>query len=311
MDLKVKIGKMELSNPVLTASGTFGYGEEYSEYYDLSTLGGVMMKGISLKPREGNPPPRIYETPSGMLNAIGLQNVGLKKFLKEKLPFIRKYETACIANILGSTPGEYVKLARALDEAGVDGIELNVSCPNVKKGGVAFASDMKGMARLVKKVRAEVKNAALIVKLSPNVTDIKVPAKICEDEGADAISLINTITGMAIDAETKTPVLANITGGLSGPAIKPIALRMVWEVFHTVKIPIIGMGGIANGTDAVEFMLVGASAVAVGTANFVTPTAAPDVVEGIKDYMKAHGINSISKLTGALRIPGDQPSSLL
>ncbi len=305
MSLKVKIGKMELKNPVLTASGTFGYGEEYAEHYDLSLLGGVMMKGISLKPREGNPPPRVYETPAGMLNAIGLQNVGLKKFLKDKLPFIRKYDTACIANILGSTPGEYVKLARALDEAGVDAIELNVSCPNVKKGGVAFASDIKGMGRLVKKVRAEVKHAALIVKLSPNITDIKLPAKICEEEGADAISLINTITGMAINAETRQPVLANITGGLSGPAIKPIALRMVWEVFHTVKIPIIGMGGISNGLDAVEFMIAGASAVAVGTANFVTPNAAPLVVEGIASYMKTHGIKDVSELTGSLRIPID------
>ncbi len=305
MDLTVNIGPMKLKNPVLTASGTFGYGEEYSEHYDLSLLGGVMMKGISAKPREGNPPPRVYETPSGMLNAIGLQNVGLKKFLNEKLPFIRKYDTACIANVLGSTPAEYVKLARALDEAQVDGIELNVSCPNVKKGGVAFASDLKGMARLVKKVRAVVMHAALIVKLSPNVTDIRIPAKICEDEGADAISLINTITGMAIDAETRQPVLANITGGLSGPAIKPVALRMVWEVFHTVKIPIIGMGGISNGIDAVEFMLAGASAVAVGTANFVTPHAAPLVVEGIKDYMKNHSINNVSELTGSLRIPID------
>ncbi len=304
MDLTVKIGPMELKNPVLTASGTFGYGQEYAELYDLSVLGGVMMKGISAKPREGNPPPRVYETSSGMLNAIGLQNVGLKKFLKDKLPFIRQYDTACIANVLGATPGEYVKLARALDEAQVDGIELNVSCPNVKKGGVAFASDLKGMARLVRKVRAEVKHAALIVKLSPNVTDIREPARICEDEGADAISLINTITGMAIDAETRAPVLANITGGLSGPAIKPIALRMVWEVYHTVKIPIIGMGGISNSIDAVEFMLAGASAVAVGTANFINPMAAPDVVEGIAAYMKAHGIDNASELTGALRLPG-------
>jgi dihydroorotate dehydrogenase (NAD+) catalytic subunit len=303
VDLKVKIGNMELKNPVLTASGTFGYGEEYAEYYDLSLIGGVMMKGISAKPREGNPPPRVFETPSGMLNAIGLQNVGLKKFLKEKLPFIRQYDTNCIANILGGTPGEYVKLARAMDEAGVDGIELNVSCPNVKKGGIAFASDVKGMGRLIKKVRAEVKNAALIVKLSPNITDIKVPAKICEDEGADAISLINTITGMAINPETRQPVLANITGGLSGPAIKPIALRMVWEVFHTVKIPIIGMGGISNGLDAVEFLIAGASAIAVGTANFITPEAAPNVVKGIETYMKEHGVKNVSELTGSLRIP--------
>lgn len=305
MNLSVNIGPMKLKNPVLTASGTFGYGEEYSEYYDLGLIGGVMMKGISQKPREGNPPPRVYETPAGMLNAIGLQNVGLNKFLKEKLPFIRKYDTACIANVLGATPGEYVRLARAMDEAGVDAIELNVSCPNVKKGGIAFCADMRGMGRLIKKVRAEVKRAALIVKLSPNITDIRVPAGICEDEGADAVSLINTITGMAIDAETRRPVLANVTGGLSGPAIKPVALRMVWEVFNTVKIPIIGMGGISSGTDAIEFMLAGATAVAVGTANFVEPMAAPKVVEGIKDYMTAHGIGDVNNLIGALKIPGD------
>lgn len=302
INLSVNIGPMKLKNPVLTASGTFGYGEEYAEHYDLSALGGVMMKGISIKPRAGNPPPRVYETPAGMLNAIGLQNVGLKAFLKNKLPFIRQFDTACIANVLGGTPGEYVKLARALDEARVDGIELNVSCPNVKKGGVAFASDLKGMARLVRKVRSEVSHAALIVKLSPNITDIRVPARICEDEGADAISLINTITGMAINAETRQPVLANITGGLSGPAIKPIALRMVWEAYHSVKIPIIGMGGICNGIDAVEFMLAGASAVAVGTANFVNPTAAPEVVDGIVEYMETNGIKNVTELTGSLRV---------
>jgi dihydroorotate dehydrogenase (NAD+) catalytic subunit len=306
MELSVNIGPMKLKNPVLTASGTFGYGEEYSEHFDLSLIGGIMTKGISSKPREGNPPPRVYETPAGMLNAIGLQNVGLKKFLKEKLPFIRKYDTACIVNVFGTTPAEYAKVARGVDGAGVEGIELNVSCPNVKKGGVQFGTDMKALARLVGKVRAEVKSAALIVKLSPNVSDIKEPARICEAEGADALSLINTITGMAVDAETRRPVLANVTGGLSGPAIKPVALRMVMEAYSAVKIPLVGMGGISSGTDAVEFMLAGASAVAVGTANFVTPDAAPRVVDGIRDYMKSHGVKHISELIGALKLPGAQ-----
>jgi dihydroorotate dehydrogenase (NAD+) catalytic subunit len=300
MNMAVRIGSLELKNPVMTASGTFGYGEEFSEFYDLGALGAVVMKGISLKPMPGNPPPRIYETPCGMINAIGLQNVGLKKFLKDKLPFIRKFDTKAIANVLGNTPGEYVKLSRALDEAGLDAIELNVSCPNVKKGGIAFCADPRMLGRLVAKVRAEVKRSVLIVKLSPNVTDIAATARAAEEAGADAVSLINTIPGMVIDLQSRRPVLANIMGGLSGPAVKPIAVRMVWQVARAVSIPVIGMGGIMTGEDAVEFLLAGASAVAVGTANFVSPTAAVDVVRGIETYMKNNNIGDVNALIGAV-----------
>jgi dihydroorotate dehydrogenase (NAD+) catalytic subunit len=291
---------LKLKNPVMTASGTFGYGEEYSGFYDLGELGAVVMKGISLKPMPGNPPPRIFETPCGMLNSIGLQNVGLRRFLKEKLPFIRQYDTRAIANVLGGTQGEYVKLARALDEAGLDGIELNVSCPNVKKGGVSFSSDRRTLARLVAKVRQAVTHSVLIVKLSPEVTDIRESARAAEEAGADAVSLINTIRGMAVDLVTKRPVLANTTGGLSGPAIKPVALRMLWEVANTVSIPVIGMGGIMRAEDALEFILAGATAVAVGTASFVNPTAALDVVRGIEAYMTHNGVEDINQLTGGL-----------
>jgi len=291
---------MELKNPVMTASGTFGYGEEFSEFYNLDELGAVVMKGISLKPMPGNPPPRIYETPCGMLNAIGLQNVGLKKFLKDKLPFIRQFDTKAIANVLGNTPAEYVKLSRALDEAGLDAIELNVSCPNVKKGGIAFCADPRMLGRLVEKVRAEVKRSVLIVKLSPNVTDIAATARAAEDAGADAVSLINTIPGMVINLQTRRPVLANIMGGLSGPAVKPIAVRMVWQVARAVNIPVIGMGGIMTGEDAVEFLLAGATAVAVGTANFVKPTAAVDVVRGIETYMNNNNVGDVNDLIGAV-----------
>lgn len=302
MKLAVKIGKLKLKNPVLVASGTFGYGEEFAEHYDLSLIGGVMMKGISVKPRQGNPPPRIYETPCGMLNSIGLQNVGLKDFIAKKLPFIRKYDTAAIANVLGNTPAEYVKLCKELDEAGVDAIELNVSCPNVKKGGIAFCADRRMLIRLIEKVRPVVKKSTLIVKLSPNVTDIASMALAAEEAGADAVSLINTLTGMAIDAHNRRPVLANVKGGLSGPAIKPIALRMVYDTAQAVKIPVIGMGGISSGLDAVEFMLAGATAVAVGTANFIRPEAAPEVVRGIEAYMKQHAISDVKDIIGALRV---------
>lgn len=300
MNLKVKIGKLEMQNPVMTASGTFGYGTEFAEFVDLGSLGAVVMKGISVTPRDGNPPPRIHETACGMLNAIGLQNVGLKKFIKEKLPHIKKHKVKVIANILGSTAEEYIKLARELDAAGLDAIEMNVSCPNVNKGGIEFCAEPSMLGRLVEKVRAAVKSSTLIVKLSPSATDIRVPARICEDEGADAVSLINTIPGMAIDIATKRPVLANVIGGLSGPAIKPVAVRMVWQVSKAVKIPVIGMGGIRDASDAIEFLLAGATAVAVGTANFVNPRATADIIDGIEKYMKEHGIKDINEIIGGL-----------
>ncbi|MDI6743853.1 MAG: dihydroorotate dehydrogenase [Thermodesulfovibrionales bacterium] len=302
MDLTVNIRKLKLKNPVMTASGTFGYGEEYSEFVDLSKLGAIVVKGLSLKPMEGNPSPRIYETPCGMLNAIGLQNIGVKEFLKTKLPYIRKFDTKLIANIFGNTIHEYVKLSRILDDAGVDGIELNVSCPNIKKGGIFFGTDKKMLQKLLSTVRANVRNAVLITKLSPNVSYIQEFAKIAEECGSDAVSLINTIPGMAIDIKTRRPRIANITGGLSGPAIKPIAVRMVYETFRAVKIPVIGMGGIMNSSDAIEFMLAGAAAVAVGTANFVNPSATIDIIKDIESFMAENNITDVKELRGAVKI---------
>lgn len=302
INLEVSIGSLRLKNPVMTASGTFGYGEEYSEFIDLNKLGAIVVKGISLKPMQGNPPPRICETACGMLNAIGLQNIGLKHFLKEKLPFLKRYDTRIIVNILGNSIKEYVSLSTALDDAGVDAIELNVSCPNVKKGGIIFGTDRKILGRLVSKVRGSVKKAALITKLSPNVSDIKEFARIAEDSGSDAISLINTIPGLAIDINTRRSKLANFTGGLSGPAIKPIAVRMVYETYKTVKIPIIGMGGIMNADDAIEFIIAGATAVAVGTANFINPTATTDILNGLVRYTEKENIQEISSLIGSLNV---------
>jgi len=302
MDLTVDIGRLKLKNPVMTASGTFGYGEEYSEFVDLNKLGAIVVKGLSLKPMEGNPAPRIYETPCGMLNAIGLQNVGVKEFLKTKLPYIRKFDTKLIVNIFGNTLQEYVKLSRILDDAGVDGIELNVSCPNIKKGGIFFGTDKKMLQKLVAKVRASVSNAVLITKLSPNVSYIQEFAKIAEECGSEAVSLINTIPGMAIDIKTRRPRIANITGGLSGPAIKPIAVRMVYETFKAVKIPVIGMGGIMNSGDAIEFMIAGAASVAIGTANFVNPSATIDIIKGIESFMAENSIRDVKELRGAIKI---------
>jgi len=300
MNLSVTIGHLKLKNPVMTASGTFGYGEEYSEFVDLNKLGAIVVKGISLEPMDGNPPPRICETPCGMLNAIGLQNVGLKRFIKEKLPYLKKFDTPVIANILATTIQAYVRLSKALDDAGIDGIELNVSCPNVKKGGITFGTDKKTLSRLISKVRQSVKKAVLITKLSPNVSNIQDFAKVAEDSGSEAISMINTIPGIAIDIETRRPKLANITGGLSGPAIKPIAVRMVWESYNKVKIPIIGMGGITDARDAIEFMLAGATAVAVGTANFINPHVAGNIITGIEDYLKRKGIGDVKEIIGGM-----------
>jgi dihydroorotate dehydrogenase (NAD+) catalytic subunit len=300
VDLTVQIGHLKLKNPVMTASGTFGYGEEYAEFVDLNVLGAVVAKGISLKPMEGNPSPRICETPCGMLNAIGLQNVGLKKFLKEKLPYLRKFDTRVIVNVFGNTINEYVKLSKALDNAGVDAIELNVSCPNVKKGGMIFGTDKKALAGLIAKVRQSVNKAILITKLSPNVSNIQEFSRIAEDAGSDALSLINTIPAIAIDIETRKPKLANITGGLSGPAIKPIAVRMVWEASKAVKIPVIGIGGIINAEDAIEFILAGATAIEVGTSNFVNPKATTEIIEGIEAYLQRKGILDVKDIIGGM-----------
>lgn len=300
MDLTVDIGNLKLKNPVMTAAGTFGYGEEYSEFVDLNLLGAVVVKGISLEPMEGNPSPRICETPCGMLNAIGLQNVGLKIFLKEKLPFLKRFDTKVIVNILGNTIQEYVRLSRELDKADVDGIELNVSCPNVKRGGMMFGTDRRALGKLVTKVRQTVKKTVIITKLSPTVPDIADMARVAENAGSDAVSLINTIPGMTIDIETWKPRLANITGGLSGPAIKPIAVRMVWEASGAVRIPVIGVGGIMKAEDAIEFMLAGASAIQVGTGNFLNPMATVEIIDGIVTYLKKQGINNVEDIVGGM-----------
>lgn len=300
MGLAVEIGSLKLKNPVMTASGTFGYGEEYSEFLDLNMLGAVVVKGISLKPMEGNPPPRICETPCGMLNAIGLQNIGLKRFLKEKLPYLRQFDTKIIVNILGNTIQEYVRLSKELDDAGVDAIELNVSCPNVKKGGIIFGTDKRALSRLVSKVKQSAGKTLLITKLSPNVSDITEFARAAEESGSDALSLINTLRGMAIDIETRRPKLANITGGLSGPAIKPIALRMVWEASQSVRIPVIGIGGIINAQDAIEFMLAGATAIQVGTGNFINPMATIEIIHGIRSYSEEKNIDNIRDIIGSI-----------
>jgi len=299
--LKVKLFGVEFENPVWTASGTFGFGLEYAPYLDLNRVGAVCVKGLSLKPREGNEPPRIWETPCGMLNAIGLQNPGVEYFLKEIVPQLKKYRCRVIANIYGSTVEEYVAVAKEISGAeGVDAVELNISCPNVKKGGLAFGVDALEAARLTEEVK-KVLDKPLIVKLSPNVTDVVEIARAIESAGADALSAINTLLGMAIDVRKRKPKLKNRFGGLSGPAIKPVAVRMVYQVSKAVKIPVIGIGGISNWEDAVEFFLAGASAVQVGTANFFNPKAVEEIVEGIERYMKEEGFKSVEEMVGALR----------
>jgi dihydroorotate dehydrogenase (NAD+) catalytic subunit len=283
--LFVDFAGIKLKNPVLTASGTFGYGEEYAEFVDLNRLGGVIVKGISLKPIAGNPPPRIWETPSGMLNAIGLENPGVDVFLREKLPYLRQFDTAVIVNIFGYSADDYIAVTERLDDAeGVSGIEVNISCPNVKAGGMVFGTDLKATAGLLAAIRAKTR-LPLIAKLSPNVTDVTDFAKAARDAGCDGLSLINTLLGMAIDVRSGRPRLANCTGGLSGPAIRPIAVRMVWQVAQAVSLPIIGMGGIVTAEDALEFIRAGASAVAVGTANFLNPRATMDVLDGIESFL--------------------------
>lgn len=306
MVLSVNISKLVLKNPVMTASGTFGYAEEFSGFIDISKLGAIVCKGISLKPMEGNPPPRIYETPCGMLNSIGLQNIGIDNFLNEKLSKLKKYSTKIIVNILGNTIDEYVELAKRLEDSGVDGIELNVSCPNVKKGGLLFGSDKKILSRLIQSVRRVVNNAILITKLPPDIFHIKDLAKIAENYGSDAVTLVNTVPAMAIDIWTKRPQLSNIIGGLSGPAIKPIAVKIVWDVSKVVKIPIIGVGGILNYKDAVEYLLAGATAIQVGTANFLNPGVTIEVIEGIKTYMRENKVKDVKDLIGAVQCKVDK-----
>jgi dihydroorotate dehydrogenase (NAD+) catalytic subunit len=299
IDLSVAIGRLRLKNPVMTASGTFGYGEEYAEFFDLSRLGAVVVKGLSVSPKEGNPPPRIIETASGMLNAVGLQNIGIERFVAEKIPFLRTYDTSVIVNFFGDSIEEYVAAAERLSSVeGVHGLEMNISCPNKQAGWCVFGTDPRVTREVVRAVR-KATDLPLIVKLSPNVTDISVMARAAEDAGADALSLINTLTGMVIDIRTRKPLLANRTGGLSGPAIKPVAVRMVYEVFKAVKIPIIGMGGIMNADDALEFIFAGAAAIAVGTANFIHPAAAVDILEGLTAYGERERIADIRSLTGA------------
>ena len=300
---QVHIGRgLTIKNPVMTASGTFGYGLEYGDFIDLNRLGGVLVKGTTLHPRQGNPYPRMAETPSGMLNAVGLQNKGVDYFCEHIYPTISGYDTAMIVNVSGSQVEDYIETAEKINALErIPAIELNISCPNVKEGGMAFGVTCAGAASVVRAVRA-VYDKTLIVKLSPNVTDITEIARAVEAEGADSISMINTLLGMAIDAEKRRPVLSTITGGLSGPAVKPIALRMVWQTAQTVKVPIIGMGGIASATDAIEFLLAGASAVEVGTYNFVDPSVTTHIVDGIEDYMRRHGFTDINDLIGALQI---------
>lgn len=299
-DLRVTIGGVVFKNPVLTASGTFGYGKEFAPYVNLHHLGGVVVKGISLEPRRGNPPPRIVETAGGMLNAIGLENVGLDRFIAEKMPYLREIGARVIVNILGDSLEEYQALAQRLSEvAGISGLEVNISCPNVKKGGVAFGTD-PAMAEAVTRAVCAHTTLPVIVKLSPNVTDITLIAKGVEAGGAQAVSLINTLLGMAIDVKTRRPRLANIVGGLSGPAIKPIALRMVWQVAQAVKIPVIGIGGITTTEDALEFLLAGATAVEVGTANFVNPRASEEIVEGLGRYVLENRLEGIREVIGGL-----------
>ncbi|MRR16473.1 MAG: dihydroorotate dehydrogenase [Deltaproteobacteria bacterium] len=299
--MAVEIAGLSLKNPVLTASGTFGYGEEYAGCVDLNRLGGIVVKGLSLKPRLGNPPPRIMETPGGMLNAVGLQNVGVDKFIDEKLPYLRQYDVAVVANIYGETYLEYARMAKKLSRAqGVHALEVNVSCPNVKKGGLSFGCDPAAAAEVTRRVKAET-HLPVIIKLTPNVTDIAAVARAVERAGASAVSLINTVTGMSVDLKTRSPHLKNITGGLSGPAIKPIALRMVWQVARAVSIPVIGMGGIMTAEDALEFMVVGASAVQIGTANFVNPRATIQIIDGIQNYLNDNKIADIRDIVGTLR----------
>jgi dihydroorotate dehydrogenase (NAD+) catalytic subunit len=301
-NLAVDIAGLRLKNPVMTASGTFGYGQEYSEFIDLNQLGAIVVKGLSLLPKKGNLTPRIVETPAGLINSIGLQNIGIDAFLEEKLPFLKKYSTPIICNFFGDTIDEYVEVAERLSSTeSIDALEMNISCPNKQKGWIVFGTDPQSMEEVVKAVR-RVTKLPLIVKLSPNVTDIALMAKIAENSGADGVSLINTVLAMAIDVKKRRPFLGNIVGGLSGPAIRPIAVRMVWEVSKAVRIPVIGMGGIMNYRDALEFLIAGAKAIAVGTANFINPKVTIEIIEGIKNFLLEEDIRDINEIIGSLEI---------
>jgi dihydroorotate dehydrogenase (NAD+) catalytic subunit len=298
---QVKIGSLTLKNPVLVASGTFGYGDDCKDVVDVNELGGIVTKSLSLKPREGNPPTRIVETPSGMLNSIGLANIGVKKFIEEKLPFLQTLSTAVVANIAASSIEEYCTVLSMLEEhEGVDGYEINVSCPNVKEGGLSFGTNCKLTAEITRQLRPLTKKT-LIIKLTPNVTHISEFARAVADEGADAVSVINTVIGMAVDVKKRKPKLSTVTGGLSGPAIKPIALAKVYEVAQAVKIPILGIGGIMTAEDAIEFLLVGATAVQVGTANFIDPDAGVTIARGIQAYCAQHNVSDVAQLVGAIQ----------
>jgi dihydroorotate dehydrogenase (NAD+) catalytic subunit len=299
--LCVEVAGIKFKNPVIAASGTFGFGREYSEYTDLNNIGGISVKGLTLKPRQGNKPPRIAETPAGILNSVGLQNPGVKAFIENEIPFLRKFDTRIIANIAGNTIEDYCEMAEILSDEDIDGIELNVSCPNVKAGGISFGNSTCGISEITKRVKKYCRQP-LIVKLTPNVTDIKEIARAAEDAGADALSLINTVLGMAIDIHKRRPILANNMGGLSGPAVKPIAVRMTYEASKAVNIPVIGMGGISSGDDAIEFFLAGASAVMIGTENFINPTACIDVAKGIESYLDIHNYSGVYDIIGKLEL---------
>ena len=301
MNTSVNLAGIKMKNPVTVASGTFGYGREFEEFIDLNKLGGICTKGTSLKPKAGNKPPRVYETPAGMLNAIGLQNPGVEYFMNNDLPYLKKFNTAIIVNACGSTIEDYVELTKVLNTLDIDGVELNLSCPNVKAGCLAFGTTYEGVKEVTSQVR-KVLDKPLIVKLTPNVTDITAPAKGAKDAGADGLSLINTLLGISIDIHTRRPHLANNTGGLSGPCVKPVGVRMVYQVSQKVNIPILGLGGIVTGEDAVEYMLAGASAISVGTGNFIAPDTAIKVVEGIEDYMKKYNIEDINEIVGTVQM---------
>ena len=302
MNTEIEFCGMKMKNPVTVASGTFGYGREFAQYIDLNRLGGIVTKGTSLKPRPGNKAPRVCETASGMLNSIGLQNPGVEHFMEQDLPWLRSFDTKIIVNACGSSVEEYVELAKVLNTLDIDAVELNLSCPNVKAGCMAFGTSYEGVKEVTTQVRKELTRKPLIVKLTPNVTDIVSPAKGAEDAGADGVSLINTLLGMKIDIDKRKPVLANNTGGLSGPAVKPVAVRMVYQVAQAVNIPILGLGGIVTGEDVIEFMLAGATAVSIGTGNFISPDVSIKAIDGIEKYMKKHNIENLKDIIGSVQM---------